>query len=393
MKIALWGAALAALLAGGVAAAADPQFVGSEKCGLCHKQEFATWKDTYHNKLVRPMREGMLKDAMDNWAKDAKGNAGPVKGNVDGKAYKYDDVVLVVGSKWKQRYLVKNSITGNHQFMDKQWNRYLKVWEGYGQKNDWETACSTCHATGYKITAYDATNPAAQKSSYIEKNTGCEACHGPGSLHVASLGKTKLFNPAKASKAEADKVCGYCHIRNENYAWKTAQGHPREDMPAPKMGETYIAGKSEWIAWYPSRTQNLLVGLQAGSPFNADYKGTDLDNAFFTDEKAVKDNIFSARKHHEQYQEFVQSKHAKGGMGCSDCHSPHAVKGQTIDSRETCKSCHANTPMADYKVFMPGLGRTAGDLFVRSHTFNAEPRKGGATADDMGPPVYAYPQK
>lgn len=376
------------------ARAAEAQFVGSEKCGTCHAQEFASWKDTYHNKLVRPTREGMLKDALEAWAKDSKGNAGPTKGNIDGKAYAYDDVVMVVGSKWKQRYLVKNPGTGNHQFLDKQWNRYLKVWEGYGQKNDWETACTTCHATGYKITSYDPANPATQKSTFSEKNTGCEACHGPGSLHVASLGKTKLYNPGKvANKAEADKVCGYCHIRNENYAWKTAQGHPREDMPAPTMGQTYRAGTDDWTQWYLSRAQNLLVGIQPGSPFFASYKGTDLDNAFFTDEKAVKDNIFSARKHHEQYQEFIQSKHAKNGMGCSDCHSPHAVKGKTIDSRETCKSCHANTPMADYKAFMPGLGRTAGDLFVRSHTFNPAPRKGGATADDMGPPVYAYPQK
>jgi len=45
-----------------------------------------------------------------------------------------------------------------------------------------------------------------------EHNTGCEACHGPGSTHVQSRAKADIFNPKNASKADADKVCGYCHI-------------------------------------------------------------------------------------------------------------------------------------------------------------------------------------
>lgn len=65
-----------------VAGRAD--FVGSERCGACHIREYKTWKDTYHSKMVRLLKAGLLKDAADNWAKDSKGNAGPTKGNVDG---------------------------------------------------------------------------------------------------------------------------------------------------------------------------------------------------------------------------------------------------------------------------------------------------------------------
>lgn len=123
-------------------------FVGSEKCAGCHAQEYKTWQETNHAKMIRPLKVGLLKDAGDNWAKDSKGVAGPTKGNIDGKPSKMEDVVYVVGSYWKQRYLVKNPATGNHQFLDKQWNRMTKLWESYGQKNDWETTCATCHATG-----------------------------------------------------------------------------------------------------------------------------------------------------------------------------------------------------------------------------------------------------
>jgi hypothetical protein len=365
-------------------------FVGSEKCGTCHQPAYASWKASYHSKMVRPVKEGLLKDALDNWTKDSKGQPGPTKGNIDGKAYGMNDVVYVIGSKWKQRYLVKNPATGNHQFMDKQWNRGSRLWEGYGQKNDWETQCSTCHATGFRITSYDANNPATMKVSMSEHNTGCEACHGPGGDHVAASGRGgKIFNPGKATKAEADKVCGYCHVRGENYNWKTAQGNASEHLAHPVLGETYKAGQDDWTRWYPDKY--LLPGVHAEDSIKVNYPKTDLNNAFFIDEQAQKSGYFEARKHHEQYQEYLQSKHAKQGLlGCSDCHSSHVVKGEVKDAGATCKGCH--DAKMDYKTYMPGLGQTAGGLFIRSHTFNPNPRKGGLTADQLPAPVYAYPK-
>jgi len=371
------------------ATAAD-QFVGSEKCGTCHAKEFATWKDTYHAKMVRPTKEGLLKDAADAWAKDSKGNAGPTTGNIDKKAYALADVQMVVGSKWKQRYLVKNPVTGNHQFLNKQWNSYTKLWEGYGNDNDWETNCTTCHTTGFKVTSYDPAKPEAQKQTFAEKNIGCEACHGPGGTHVASGKKADIFNPKNATKAEADKVCGYCHIRVENYQFQTAQKRPREDLPAPVIGQSYRAGKDDWTKWYPDKV--LLVGIQPEDPINKAYPKTDLNDAFFIDDAAQKSGYYEARKHHQEYQEYLQSKHAKSGLlGCADCHSVHSVGGKTVKAVETCAGCHG--AKYDARAMMPGLGRTAGDLYIRSHTFNPAPRKGGATSSDLKDPVYAYPQK
>jgi hypothetical protein len=382
--------ALTSCTTGSQAPSVASEFVGSEKCGTCHAAEFRTWKDTYHSKMVRTPQDGLLKDALDNWTKDSKGNTGPTKGNIDGKTYALADVQFVIGSKWKQRYLVKNPATGNHQFLDKQWNRYSNAWEGYGQKNDWETQCSTCHATGYRITEYDAKNPAAMKVAMSEKNTGCEACHGPGARHVSSGKKADIFNSGKAAKAEGDKVCGYCHIRAENDNWLTAQGNHSEHMPHPVMGQTFRAGQDDWTRWYPDKL--LLPGVQADDPLSKNYPKTDLNNAFFIDEAAQRSGYFEARKHHQQYQEHLHSKHAKAGLlGCSDCHSSHAVKGQVKVAGETCKACHGAS--MDYKKMMPGTGQTAGGLFVRSHTFNPNPRQGGPTADLLPLPVYAYPKK
>ena len=393
--VGLAAGAAAALLLGGCMtdpgmATKQATFVGSEKCGTCHVDEYKTWKDTYHNKMVRATRDGLLKDARDNWAKDSKGNAGPTKANISGAPAKLEDVDLVIGSKWKQRYLVKNPATGNHQFLDKQWNRGNNTWEPYGQKNDWETQCTTCHATGYRITAYDPANTKAMKVSMTEHNTGCEACHGPGSTHAASHKKADIFNPKNATKAEADKVCGYCHLRGENDQWLTAQGNHSEQLPHPVLGDTYKAGQDDWTKWYPSKV--LLPGIQPDDPINKNYPNTDLNNAFTIDEAAQKSGYFEALKHHQQYQEHLQSKHTKSGLlSCIDCHSSHTVKGKTINAGETCKGCHGAA--MDYKKMMPGLGQTAGGLMIRSHTFNPNPRPPrGITADQLPPPVYAYPK-
>jgi len=206
--VALGFAALSTYMMGtaGAAIALDP-FVGSAKCGTCHAKEFASWKETYHARMVRSSREALLKEASDAWDKDAKGNVGPTTGNVDGKAYSLADVEMVVGSKWKQRYLVKNAISGNHQFLDKQWNSYTNQWESYGNDNDWEANCTTCHATGSRVTSHDAARRDEPNSAVSEKNVGCEDCHGPGAGHIASRKKADIFNPKTATGAEADKIC------------------------------------------------------------------------------------------------------------------------------------------------------------------------------------------
>jgi len=365
---------------------AGNQFVGSEKCAGCHAQEYKTWQDTNHAKMIRPLKVALLKDAGDNWVKDSKGTAGPTKGNIDGKPYKMEEVVFVVGSYWKQRYLVKNPATGNHQFLDKQWNRMTKLWENYGQKNDWETTCATCHATGYRLTAYDPKNPAAQKVSMVEHNTGCESCHGPGGKHAASTAKSDIFNPAKATKEQASLVCGYCHVRKENEHFKSAQGNPREDQPHPVVGETYKAGQDDWRTWYPDGI--LIPGANPKQPLNQNYPKTDLENAFYLDDLAKQHGFYDSRKHHEEWQEFIQSSHyTKNLLACSDCHMPHSLAKPKPAARETCAACHGT--QYDYAKIMPATGRTADNLFMRSHTFNKnQNRPSGPTAS--GQPTYYY---
>lgn len=341
---------------------AQTSFVGSERCGGCHVQEYKTWKNSLHAKMVTPVQVGILKDVVDNWSQD-----GPTKTNVDGKPAKLEDVQYVVGSYWKQRFLVKNPATGGHAFLDKQWNRMTKKWEGYGQKNDWDTNCATCHATGFRLLSYDPKNPAAQKWAYSEMNIGCEACHGPGGKHVVSHSKADIYAFADKPKAEQTKVCGYCHIRLENELYHTAQNNPSEYLPHPVVGMSYQPG-DDWTKWYPDKA--IIPGVHPEDKIDAEYKG-DLAGMFKLDDQSKKTGTYDAGKHHQQYQEYLQSKHYKGNVAsCSDCHSSHGGSKPMIVAADTCKQCHD----ASYTVekYMPGTGQTATGLFIRTHTFNKD---------------------
>ena len=371
--------------------AADPkkEFVGSDACKKCHAVEYKSWKETYHSKMVRTKKEGILKEAVERWATDGT-NEGPATSNVTKSKFSLDDVQYVVGSRWKQRYLVKNEQTGGLQFLNKQFNRYTGKWENYGNANDWNTNCGTCHTTGYRIMEYDekfGKHGRTVKDSYSEMNVGCEACHGPGAKHIAAKGKEKkktIFNPANADIKAQSKVCGYCHIRVENEKFMTAQGKPREDLPAPKVGDSYKAG-DDWTTWYPQ--QAIIPGVHADQPANKEYAG-DLKGLFKLDEHAKTNGVYEEAKHHQQYQGFLQSKHYQSGtVSCITCHSPHAGKGKLKKvQKDACVKCHDKSMTVEK--YMPNTGQTAGNLFLRSHTFGKNPRKGGAGASDMGPPNY-----
>ena len=342
--------------------AVKDEYAGSKACGKCHKAVFESWNKTLHSKMVVKREDGILKGAVEKWATDGK-NSGPAKGNVTKKEFKMSDVEYVVGSHWKQRYLVKDETTGGYQLMDKQFNRMSGEWEAYGNANDWDQMCATCHTTGYRMTSYDHADPKTAKATWSELNVGCEACHGPGAKHVRTKSKKDIFNPTKLSKQEQSRMCGYCHIRLENEKYKSPQGAYREDLPAPKVGDTFKPW-DDWTKWYPEEA--VIPGVHSEDKVDAEYKG-DLKGIFILDDTSKKNGVYDEGKHHQEYQGLIQSKHFKV-ISCVDCHASHAGKNIKVKvAKETCKACHGDT--YSYEKIMPGTGGTAKNLAVRTHTF------------------------
>ncbi len=355
-----------------------PAYVGSNACMKCHLSEYRSWKETLHSRIIQTKQDGVLKEAVVKWKFDGT-NPGPTKTNITDKDVTLDDVVYVIGSHWKQRYLVKNELTGGHQFINKQFNSISGKWENYEKKDDWETSCAGCHTTGYKIVEYSPATHKVTRATFTEMNIGCETCHGPGGKHVKSKSKKDIWNQASKPKNIQSRACGYCHIRLENEKFKTAQGNNAEHFPPPRVGDSFKPW-DDWRTWYPNGV--VIPGIQPGQPFDKAYTQADFRGIFLVDEISKKNGVYEEGKSYQEYQGFIQSSHYKKNiLSCMDCHPPHVVKGKTLERSEkgNCTPCHGD--LYTVEKIMPGTGETAENLYLRTHTFNKnQSRASGQTA-------------
>jgi Cytochrome c554 and c-prime len=183
--------------------AAGWRYAGSEFCKACHSSIYDRWKKTPMANVVRDPREhpdAIIPDLS---------KAGPLV------HFSKDDIALVYGSIWKQRYFKK---AGDDYFpFPAQWDVTHRVWRPYFVKNgtDWWATlyppdnfqrptgplCDGCHSVNYDINTKTVT----------EWNVGCERCHGPGSEHVKQRTRETIVNPARLDYVHANDTCIQCH--------------------------------------------------------------------------------------------------------------------------------------------------------------------------------------
>jgi len=318
---------------------AQAKYVGSDKCKSCHKGIYETWKDTLHNKsqqVLTPSNDSVVVE----WKGTVKLKAGKipevtVKLNetpekvhqatlVDAKdpskEVTYNAVRTYGGWGWKQRYQVK--IGNNHFILPIQWNQATSRWVPYNLQywynedgslrqppvgKSFEMSCAGCHNTGLELKKVNS----GYESKYVELNTGCEKCHGPGSEHFKGPRvKGKIINPRKMDYERGLEVCGQCHSRGSSlpngtfdYPWNDKDNKPY------KLGEPL------------SKYYQFKPGLWGDSEAHS-------------------------KSHHQQWIDYQKSTHFQAKISCFDCHNPHGGPGrfQLVKAdfnNNLCLSCHA----------------------------------------------------
>jgi predicted CXXCH cytochrome family protein len=317
---------------------AQANYVGSDKCMSCHKTIYGMWKDTLHNKsqqVLTPNNDTIVVD----WKGTVKIKAGDlpeaiVKLNktpdgiyqaslIDVKnptnQTTYNIARTYGGWGWKQRYQVK--IGENYYILPIQWNQATSRWVPYNMQNwygqdgtlktppvttSFEMKCASCHNTGLALKKLNG----GYESKYVELNTGCEKCHGPGSNHVKKpKAKGSIVNPKKMAYERAIEVCGQCHSRGVSFPGGSFD-FPWND----KDNKPYKLG--EPLANYYQQKPGIWGNPEA-----------------------------HARQHHQQWVDLLKSKHYKAQVACHDCHNPHGGPDQAqlvkADHNNTlCLSCH-----------------------------------------------------
>lgn len=325
-------------------------YVGSDSCKGCHLEHFDSWMATLHSRMLVDARKN--RDAIivpldpDKIVSDLKKIESTLK--IPAEQFyipKPEDVKYTIGSQWKQRYLVERN--GELYMAPIQYNAETGRWVNYNEdkwdKVKWINACGGCHATGVDV-----------KAKTFEPSVGCEACHGPGSWHVA-LPKTAVFdkrqtivNPAKLTPGISVQICGSCHNR----------------------GKSTVDPNMEWP-----------IGYMPGKALTAYFQSTSYAAG---DKSHLYPNEFS-KAHHQQYIDWVQSKHYVEGISCLSCHYVHQLGVGTTryQTRETgskmCMGCHpkANSNLAHsihsfgncVGCHMPKVAKNAESGDLHSHVF------------------------
>jgi len=318
-------------------ATAQAKYVGSAKCMPCHKAVHEMWKDTLHNKsqqVLGPANNSVVVD----WKGTVRIKTGnipevTVKLNESNKIHQatlvdtkdptkevtYTIVRTYGGWGWKQRYQVK--IGNNHFILPIQWNQATSRWVPYNLQNwynedgslkqpaaekSFEMNCAGCHNTGLELKKMEK----GYESKYVELNTGCEKCHGPGSEHVKTPRvKGKIINPKKMDYERSLEVCGQCHSRGVSMPNGTFQ-FPWND----KDNKPYKLG--EPLANYYKFKPGLWGDPEAHS-----------------------------KSHHQQWIDYQKSTHFQAKITCFSCHNPHGGPSRSqltkADHNNTlCLSCH-----------------------------------------------------
>jgi hypothetical protein len=179
-------------------------YIGSAKCGTCHKQLYDTFMKSGHPWKITKVVDG----------KPPQRPFTQIPSPPEG--YTWSDISYLIGGyAWKARFMDKKGfiITGADEKAKTQWNFANPIvgkeagWVGYNPgKKEMKYDCGPCHTTGYRPTGNQDNLPGIV-GTWAEPGIQCEACHGPGSLHAA--------NPygVKPQVVRDSELCGKCHRR------------------------------------------------------------------------------------------------------------------------------------------------------------------------------------
>jgi tetratricopeptide (TPR) repeat protein len=299
-------------------------FVGSESCRDCHRNEYDKWKGSHHQLAMAVASDDTVLGDFADTAFDYFG--------VTTRFYKKDDRFMVTtqgpGGEmgdfeithtfgWfpLQQYLVPFP-DGRLQCLPIAWdsreNRWYHLypdrplaaddwlyWTNNGQ--NWNAMCAECHSTDLRKNY----NPEADtyRTAWSEISVGCEACHGPGSDHVAWAQLPEMGRPDVANTALLVTTSGLTSTR-------------QVQLCAPCH----------------ARRMSLDDNIHAHADF-LDYGIPQLlgEGMYFPDGQIL-DEVYV-------YGSFIQSKMHARDVRCSDCHDVHSIR-RVKEGNDLCLQCH-----------------------------------------------------
>jgi len=354
----------------------QPDYVGMQVCRTCHAAQVNKWIGSPHDLA---MQDATVKSVLGNFnnarfQKDGVNTTFYRKGDrfmvrTDGPDGKLTDYAIkyTFGVYPLQQYLIAFP-GGRLQVLDIAWDSRPKgeggqrwyalhpdevipagdVLHWTGPNLNWNYMCADCHSTHLQKN-YDAKTD-AYNTAWSELNVSCEACHGPGSVHVD-------WAKGKAGKVDNKGLTSRLTERH-GVEWKIdpETGKPRRSAPRQTVSEIEVCAPCH------SRRSKLTDDYIPGQPFLDAYRPALLTEGLYYVDGQMQDEVYV-------YGSFLQSRMYKAGVTCSDCHEPHSTKLRAPGS-QVCLQCH-----------------TAQRYATRKHHFHTPHGKGASCVECHMPPT------
>ncbi len=211
-------------------------------------------------------------------------------------------------------------------------------WTGIDQT--WNYMCADCHSTNVRKGYHRQTR--SYDTSYAEINVACEACHGPGSDHVAWSRKSE-----EQRKLDATEGLTIALDERRDVAWEIdpASNLPHRSKPRESAREIQMCARCH------ARRGAIHEDFVHGQPVEDDYRVALLNPDLYFPDGQIKGEVY-------EYGSFIQSRMFHEGVTCSDCHDPHSSRLRA-EGNALCLQCHLSQKYDSPQHHFHKLGTTA----------------------------------
>lgn len=268
-------------------------YKGAETCGMCHINKFNDWNTTGHRYKLNTLEEIRAVQ--------------PYLPIPDGLTE--NDILYVIGGwGWKARYIGQDgyiiTMTGAGRDVQgmNQYNLATGGWVDYHPGEETKYDCTRCHNTGSSYESNQDDLP-GMEGSWEFRGVQCEACHGPGSEHVAQGGGEGVAIIVDRNAS----MCGQCHRR----------GAVDEKIPA---SGNFVRHHEQYHDFLSAGKMSELDCVDCHDPHKPVHVG-----ATNTEEGKgiIKQCVECHTDAEDMYEGTVMQQE---GVTCIDCHMPRASK-------------------------------------------------------------------
>ena len=339
------------------------EYVGSAACAGCHQAEFAAWQGSHHQRAMQAPTAAAIAADFQGAAfgqggrrtefSQAAGRRLIRTEGPDGRMTSFA-VHYALGAAPLQQYLLPLA-GGRLQAFRLAWDtenaRWFDLhpgerigpddplhWTGLGY--NWNLMCADCHSTAV-VKGYDP-DARSYQTTYAEASVGCEACHGPGSIHAAAGGGMERGGahgqtPGSARPAGEDDQTAWLVEAVAGDGGGSWPGLAALRAPAAQINA---------CAPCHSRRSQLREGFAPHLSYFDYYSPALLEDGLYHADGQILDEVYV-------YGSFLQSPMHQAGVTCGHCHEPHSARLRIVGDA-LCTSCHNEAGRPDFPTLPVG---------------------------------------